>query len=446
LNRPDYAESFRCIGSACEDTCCRGWGIPVDQVAYEKYRNLPASPLRTLIQISCVIAPVGESDTDGPRQANSLGPIFARMRMTSANQCPLFSEDGLCSIQKEYGETLLPATCAIYPRIVHWNDGIEEKALALSCPEAARLVLLNPNLLSAVQPVPRNPPGMDAVSDPVQGEDHAGSLRCWFWPIRESVLALVRNRSYPLWQRLLLMGVFCRRLDSIDNGEPRVSVPVFLRDFEGSIASGSLLAEMEATETFPVDLTLQLDVVLQLAGMMLHQSNVLPRFVECIHAFTTGIGNGPGATLASLTAHYARAHDRFFAPFFDRHPYILENYLINAILRYQFPLREEPAGTLTSIARQHAQLSAQFALMKGLLIGVAGFHGEAFSTDHVVHTVQAASKHFEHHPEFLNQAYALLLENKMIGARGLAILLRNTGSVLSRPASCDAPFSQPTAW
>jgi len=50
----DYAERFRCIGSACEDTCCKGWGIPIDREAYEKYRNLPPSPLRNLIQISCV--------------------------------------------------------------------------------------------------------------------------------------------------------------------------------------------------------------------------------------------------------------------------------------------------------------------------------------------------------------------------------------------------------
>ena len=41
--RLTYAERFRCIGSACEDTCCQGWSVPVDQAAYEKYSNLPAS-------------------------------------------------------------------------------------------------------------------------------------------------------------------------------------------------------------------------------------------------------------------------------------------------------------------------------------------------------------------------------------------------------------------
>jgi hypothetical protein len=81
--------------------------------------------------------------------------------------------------------------------------------------------------------------------------------------------------------------------------------------------------------------------------------------------------------------------------------------------------------------------------MKGLLIGVAGFHREHFSASHVVHTVQAASKHFEHHPEFLTMAHALLVEKRMDGQLGLAILLRNAKSRGLRPAlpASQAPAS-----
>src|SRR5580658_4688879 len=98
--------------------------------------------------------------------------------------------------------------------------------------------------------------------------------------------------------------------------------------------------------------------------------------------------------------------------------------------------------------REFALLTAQFALMKGMLIGVAGFHRERFAAEHVVHTVQAAAKHFEHHPEFLKMAHELLVESRMDGAHGLAILLRNAeaGEVSSgpRPASPgkDAPERQ----
>jgi len=417
---PLYADSFRCIGAACEDTCCEGWSVPIDEAAYEKYQNLPHSPLRTLIDASVLLNPKADAESDVGKQQ-----VFAKIRMNDSNQCPLLTEGRLCRIQAELGEGLLSHTCSIYPRIVHAAGGVEEKSLSLSCPEAARLVLLTPDLLAVGQPE-RLPTG---ANEPLAPDADQDSLPPNFWPIRKTVLALVRNRIYPLWQRLFLLDVLCRRLDSIAKGELKRGVSDFLCDFENTVATGALRPAME---TLPLDASAQLDVVLRLAGLLLHRSNIRPRFVECVQAFTAGIGNGPGATLENLTARYSLAHDRFYEPFFSRQPHIMENYLINTIIRCQFPFGPEgmsasaqPWLTSHSKSREFALLAAQFALMKGLLIGVAGFHGEAFSTSHVVHTVQAASKHFEHHPEFLIMSHKLLVDSRMDGARGFAILLRN---------------------
>jgi lysine-N-methylase len=419
--RAAYALSFRCIGSACEDTCCQGWSVPIDQQAYEKYQRLPASPLRALIDASTLTMPQDAKPAS-----------FAKIQMNGANQCPLLTAERLCRIQTELGEGFLPHTCTAYPRIAISIGGIEETALALSCPEAARLVLLSPKLLTAAEHS-----GRELTAS-------AHSLLGWFQPIRQAILTLLCNRAYPLWQRLFLLGVFCRRLDSIVSGELQRSIPAFLGDFEATVASGSLIASMEA---LPLDRPAQLDVVLRLAGILLHRSNVRPRFVECVQAFTAGIGNGPGATLDSLTDNCAQAHDRYYAPFFGRYPRILENYLINTIIRCRFPFGHEGAQALkpTTMSREYALLTAQFALLKGFLIGVAGFHREAFSTAHVVHTVQATSKHFEHHPEFLDLAYELLVESRMDGARGLAILLRNTEPRPIQPVvpGAQVPAPQP---
>ena len=431
-SRPDYAESFRCIGPACEDTCCQGWSVPIDQAAWEKYQTVPPGPLRTLLDESILCNPV-KGISAGRAVANEASAAqptpFAQMKMTATNGCPLHNAEGLCRIHAELGEAFLSTACATYPRIVHSFDGRDETALSLSCPEAARVVLLNPQLLdadSAAKSVfasaSANPSETDLGADlPSESQN---PLFFHLQPIRTTVLALVQNRAYPLWQRMFLLGILCRRLDSIGGGEVRRTVPVFLRDFEATVASGGLHAELE---TVPADHQRQLDLVLQMAGMLLHRSNVRPRFVACIEAFTAGIGNGPGATLESLTATYGAAHDRYFAPFFRKHPHILENYLLNTIFRCQFPFGRDGSkpDSTPSLAREFALLTSQFALIKGLLIGVAGFHGERFSAEHVVHTVQAASKHFEHHPEFLTQAHTLLSECRMDGARGLAILLRN---------------------
>ncbi|MGH9607954.1 MAG: flagellin lysine-N-methylase [Terracidiphilus sp.] len=430
---PEYADRFRCIGSACEDTCCQGWSVPVDRAAWEKYQGLPESSLRTLIDSSILLA------SEAPDGAKPVS--FAVLRMDDANRCLLLTEDRLCRIHKEIGEGFLSHTCATYPRIAHSIGGVRESALALSCPEAARLVLFGAELETC--PVPESSDPADAGPGPVQSPGDETLPQAWFWPIRASVLALIRNRAYPLWQRMCLLDLFCRRLDSIFDairkGKLKRSVPEFLGDFRQAVGAGTLQPAMEA---LPVDGAAQLDVVLRLAGMMLHRSNVTPRFVECVQAFTAGIGNSAGATLKSLQASFDAAHDRYFAPFFERHPQVLENYLINTVIRCQFPFGRDAMRTgeapseanckAPSMTRECVMLTAQFVLIKGLLIGVAGRFREKFSAEHVVHTAQAASKHFEHHPEFLQLAYELLVESRMDGALGLAILTRN--GVAATPA------------
>ena len=424
LIRPAYANKFRCIGAQCEETCCKGWSVPVNREGFEKLQGLPESPLRSLIHASILLAPKDAGPQDGFGTA-----CFAKLQLDSSSECPLLSADRLCRIHAECGEEFLPRTCATYPRIVHNVGGYKEKALAFSCPEAARLVLLDPDL---PPPTARHAAAAEAENGDL-GEPKPW-LPPYFWPIREAALNLVRNRAYPLWQRMFLLGIFSQRLDAIAAGQLNRSIPQFLRDFDATVVRGTLQKMMEAQ---PIDRAAQLDVVLRLAGLMLHRSNVTPRFGECIHAFTAGIGNGPGATFEKLTAEYTHVHNRYYAPFFARRPHILENYLINTIVRCQFPFGADGMneGATPSMTKEFTKLTAQFALMKGLLIGVAGFHRENFSSEHIIHTAQAASKHFEHHPEFLNLAYQLLIDSGMDGARGMAILLRNAEPIAQKPAA-----------
>lgn len=427
LFKPRYSENFRCIGPACEDSCCEQWTVYVDQSAFEKLQSVPAGPLRTLIDAN-VLRTSPEADLPG-----GTASAFAQIRMADDAKCPLLSTEGLCRIHQEQGESHLPHMCATYPRAVYSVQGEIEKALALSCPEAARQVLLDPHLPVSLAEDCESPASNVGMSGSNPWQPH-------FWPVRDFALTLVRNRALPLWQRLFLLDLFSRRLDAIAPGDLDQQVPALLSGFTIAIHSGSLLPGMQA---LAVDHAKQLDLVLRLAGMLLKRSNLRPRFIECIQAFTNGIGDGPANTFESLTARYEEAHDRYFAPFFLRHPHILENYLINTIFRCRFPFGSEWArnGAVPSMSRESALLIAQFALMKGLLIGVSGFHRETFSADHVVHTVQAASKHFDHHLDFLSGAHASLVEKGLDGPKGLVILLRNEESVELQPA---APSLQPS--
>lgn len=441
-----YADRFRCIGPLCEDTCCQGWKIPVDAEAMERYHSLLTSPLKSQIIGAITQAPAPSSDSGAvaPRPSAEAAAQNV-LRMKEDGHCALLNSESLCTIHAQLGEAYLPGVCASYPRVQRKLGAIAETALALSCPEAARLVLLSPALLSPalLSPAERSQPGPS---------ESAPEAPAYFAEIRSTMLALIGSHNLPLWQRLFLLGLLCHRLDSIDAGQLRADIPDYLARFRADAESGASVLQMES---MPYDPEAQLDVVLRLAGLMLHRSRVTPRFAKCIAEFTSGISNGPEATLSTLTAAYNGACNDWFDPFVQRHPYVLENYLVNLVVLQRFPFGrvskppscDPRASDLQSAAqskrREFSRLIAQFVLMRGILIGVAGHYRDQFSTEHVVHTVQAASRHFEHHPEFLSSAQALVAESRLDGIAGLSILLRNRPTELPLPAAVSIPAPNP---
>src|SRR5579859_5144861 len=126
---PRHFAPFRCLGAECEDTCCDGWAIAVDQPTYEKYQQCADSEWRSRFQQLVTI------------NQNPTSHDYARIQL-AATTCPFLSE-GLCSIHKGLGEAYLSVTCASFPRVWNAVDTVLEKSLDLGCPEAARRALLD---------------------------------------------------------------------------------------------------------------------------------------------------------------------------------------------------------------------------------------------------------------------------------------------------------------
>ena len=125
LNRaPRYNRIFRCLGGACPDTCCRDWEIVLDEGALADYQNAPPE-LREQLARSLRRGEDGEV-------------CFA---LREDGLCALLTPEGLCAIQRDWGEEHLCAHCSAYPRFTEEYGCLTETALAVSCPEAARLLL-----------------------------------------------------------------------------------------------------------------------------------------------------------------------------------------------------------------------------------------------------------------------------------------------------------------
>jgi lysine-N-methylase len=229
---------------------------------------------------------------------------------------------------------------------------------------------------------------------------------------------LIQDRAYPLWQRLFILGMFCKRLKEITETRQLELVPRLLKDYAEIILQGRLRASMDG---IPAQTTLQLRVVMEVVHRQLDleltdASHIRSR--ECVQDFLLGIRYDPSASIDISAPFYAEAHARYYEPFMQKNPFILQNYLINHVLRTRFPFGVNPQGEPNDPLAEYFVMCIQYAVIKGLLIGMAGRYQEAFATTHVVKLVQSFSKAVEHCRKFWQAGNVVEAD-----ANGMAVLL-----------------------
>ena len=216
--QPCYGSTFQCIGSECEDSCCHGMSVLVDKKTYESYQAFPEEKLGSLVRQYVSINMISASVS-----------LYARISPNSDNQCPFLSVERLCGVQKEYGSELLSATCSTYPRALNSVEDELEISLYLSCPQAARQVLLDANSTDRVGDASSGHFRTDKFSRlATTGNDSIHKPIRYFREVRELVVAVIQDRRRPLWQRLFLLGMLCQRLDEIGSAEQDDAVPEIL--------------------------------------------------------------------------------------------------------------------------------------------------------------------------------------------------------------------------
>jgi len=331
--------------------------------------------------------------------------------------CPFLAEDRLCSIQKEYGESYLSRTCSQYPRASKTIGGVEERTLLLSCPEAARLVLLNRKLIPQEKKSQRPSFINRGASTAVQ----ASTPMAYFWSVRKFAVLLLQDPSYPLWQRVFLLNMLCKRMEALTTKREWNRIPVLLSEHATIIANGSLRA---ALHSIPAQTTVQLAIVMTLIDERPSSNWINRRFAECIEDFAHGIGYQPERTAADLVQNYADAYDRFYQPWIAKHEFILENYLLNYVFGHLFPFGQPGPEQGLHPYRESQLLCFLYGLIKGLLVGMAGHYGLSFSADRAVKVIQSFSKSVDHNAGLLRRIEAFFATHGLNDTSGIAALLR----------------------
>lgn len=170
---PHYFEDFQCTAAACEDTCCAGWAIMIDDESLEKYEKMEGA--------------------FGNRLRNSIDwkeGCFLQYN----KRCAFLNDDNLCDIHIEAGEEMLCDTCKNYPRHLEEYEGLREGSLSLSCIEAAKLIL------GCTEPVQF----LD-LEDETEDEEFEGFDYLLFTKLmdaRTSMIKVLQNRSVDIMTRI----------------------------------------------------------------------------------------------------------------------------------------------------------------------------------------------------------------------------------------------------
>ena len=122
--KTDYYDTFTCIADKCSFTCCQEWKIAVDDNTYIKWNLLNLTKQNN----NCLDQYLKQKD--GTR-------VIA---LNEQKQCPFLNEQKLCNLVLNYGDEVLPETCAIFPRQIHEFADRKEYSLVSCCPEVVDLL------------------------------------------------------------------------------------------------------------------------------------------------------------------------------------------------------------------------------------------------------------------------------------------------------------------
>lgn len=399
---PQYMKKFKCIGSLCEDSCCSGWKVTIDEKTYRKYRKSQHIELKPKFKKYIK-----------RERSHSTESNFAKIKMNENNACSFLDEKSLCSIQTTLGEEYLSNTCSTYPRIVNSVNGVIEKAATISCPEAARLILLNPIPMQFDHFLDED---LSAnINKAVQTKTNKDTLQYYFWNIRIFSIGLIQNRNYNIESRLILLGLFFQKLQNkIDMGLCN-EVPNLITNFSNMINQGNF---DEALEKIPEKPKVNLMLFKEIIKNKFSKGISNKRYFECLNEMIQGLKESSNNDSIDNIEHYKKILREHYKPFIKNNEYMLENYLVNYIFKNLYPLEyNQPFD-------DYMMLVIHYSLIKNHLIGMSAYH-KGLTPDLVVKLIQSFAKSIEHDPIYLYRVLKFVKDNECNNMAYMSVFIKS---------------------
>lgn len=402
---PEYVANFQCIGSDCEDTCCKGWKVDIDRDTYANYRKVHHPELKPLLD-EYVKRNLSETNFDDER--------YATLQMKEDGSCPLLTGDRLCKIHKELGQGALSTICSQYPRTVNVVLGRMERTLTMSCPEAARLALLNKEKMNFVELPVKQRRAFRGRRIVQKGADE---IEYYFDDLRLFSINLLQYRDMPIAQRVIALGLAMRQVQDCVDSKSLAEIPGKLEAAMDDVISGRMLGRLEE---MPADAEFQLSTLKSIVDRHVSKGVTSLRYLECYAGLLYGLGFANNDAPTVSVEKYKFSKVNYFQPFLQQNEHIFENMLVNNVWHMTFPLIDS-----FSVYDSYLSLALSFAWIKLLLIGMAGFYAQGFEQAHALKLIQSFTKVVEHNVQFKKSIIEEFNLNGYYAMSHMAMLLQD---------------------
>lgn len=397
--RPNYMEKFRCIGSACEDSCCAGWRVVFDKRTARSYLNSKDPEIHKIANKA-----IKKVKTDRSSQNHS----FIQMDPQTA-ACPFLQSDKLCMIQSRMGENALSKVCSTYPRHVGGVAGQMIEVATLSCPEAARLCLLDPDALKVGT-------AKISLTDQLSFAAAPPKLSAIRY-LHQTAFEMLEDDRVSIVEFVLVYGAalnLLRKLSEQAFTEDRrfSEMQSIIKLIRTNLAEDQPSA-MQAREAIQFQLGKVLPIIVRHARKNLLKNR---RFLKSVFDALNGINLDP-ADLQQSVDLYSHAISKMSQ--FDRATLLsaFRNYLMNDLLKF--------SGRYTKSA-DDALAGLQDAVVRVSLVAVQTIGARALAPDcniqeRLTLSVSSTARAFEHNPEIMTEIVSYLnnIEDKSIAVLGL---------------------------
>lgn len=386
---PNYFKEFKCIGGKCEDSCCIGWDIDIDEKTYDYYKKVKDSHFDVLFKNNMHI-----ND-----ECSNENIDYAKIKLNKDKRCPFLDSCDYCSIHSELGEESLSNTCSHFPRVMNRVDEKYEISLDVACIEAARIVLSqNESINFQSSEVELNKYIIAGEID-TEDEEYEGYPIKYFKEIRSFCMDIITNRKFDLSSRLYILGDFLFRLEEKAD-EDCSSVCEFINDYDVDGAG-------EDYKRNDINYIMQISLLDNIVNSLdIYNETDSVAFREYTKEALNGFSIESNEQLEEDSDRYIDAFVDYSREYMQKYSYIFENYLINFMYNNLFPYSESD-----SMFEGYIMLLIRYSLIRFYLVGKY-LYNKTESCDEMIRFIQVFSKAVEHDKNYIEEILDYIIENE----------------------------------